>query len=105
MSANSPAGFQNPKSAHELADDEPAVRSTFSMLDTWRKTQGPFTPIPGSELTRDDEDWPHFGISQVAWTGITVATEHLQAIRTHIDVRPPNRPNLYAFAHQTLGRV
>ena len=86
-------------------DDEAVVRSTFSALDDWRKVRGPFIPVPGSDLAIDDEDWPPFGVSQVAWAGFTVAAEHLQAIRAHIDVRPPNRPNLYAFAHQTLART
>ena len=86
-------------------DDEAVIRSTFSALDDWRKVRGPFIPVPGSDLAIDDEDWPPFGVSQVAWAGFTVAAEHLQAIRAHIDVRPPNRPNLYAFAHQTLART
>lgn len=89
----------------EDVDDEAVVRGTFATLDQWRRIQGPFTSICGSELARDDEDWPHFGVSQVAWSGFTVAIEHLRAIRAHIDVQAPNRPNLFAFAHQTLART
>lgn len=89
----------------EDVDDEAVVRSTFATLDRWRRIQGPFIPIAGSELARDDTDWPHFGVSQVAWGGFTVAVEHLQAIRAHIDVQKPNRANLFAFAHQTLART
>lgn len=91
-------------------DDEAVVRSTFSALDDWRKVRGPFIPVPGSDLAIDDEDWPPFGVSQVAWAGFTVAAEHLQAIRAHIDVRPPEpaqsvrvrSPN--AGAHGVGGR-
>lgn len=92
-------------SSGEDVDHEAVVRGTFATLDQWRRIPGPFTPISGSELARDDEDWPHFGVSQVAWGGFTVAIEHLQAIRAHIDVQAPNRPNLFAFAHQTLART
>ena len=89
----------------DAVDDEAVVRSTFATLDKWRRIPGPFIPGPGSELVGDDRDWPPFGVSQVAWAGFTVAVEHLQAIRAHIDVQPPNRPNLFAFAHQTLART
>lgn len=89
----------------EEVDDEAVVRGTFATLDQWKRIQGPATPVPGSELAMDDEDWPPFGVSQVAWSGFTVAVEHLQAIRAHIDVQEPNRPNLFAFAHQTLART
>ncbi|MCG2798861.1 MAG: hypothetical protein L6367_10010 [Cellulomonas sp.] len=41
----------------------------------------------------------------MARSGFTVAIEHLQAIRAHIDVQVPNRPNLFAFAQQTLART
>ncbi|MCG2803582.1 MAG: hypothetical protein L6311_16030 [Cellulomonas sp.] len=89
----------------EDVDDEAVVRGTFATLDQWRRIEGPFIPISSSELARDDTDWPHYGVSQVAWVGFTVAVEHLQAIRAHIDVRPPNRPNLFGSAHQTLART
>lgn len=89
----------------EDIDLEAVIRATFSTLDRWRQIREPFTPLSGSELARDDEDWKHFGVSQVAWTGFTVASENLQAIRAHIDVQKPNRPNLFAFAHQTLART
>lgn len=90
---------------HGDVDIEAVVRGTFPALDKWRQIQGPFIPISGSELVRDDADWPPYGVSQVAWGGFTIAVEHLQAIRAHIDVQPPNRPNLYGFAHQTLART
>lgn len=106
MSATSPGTASEMSSGEDdRIDDEAIVRGTFSMLDAWRRIRGPFIPSSGSELEKDDEDWPWLGVSQVAWTGFTVAVEHLQAIRTHIDVQPPNRPNLYAFAHQTLART
>ena len=85
-------------------DHEAVVRSTFVTLDQWRGIQGPFVPVASSELARDDMDWPSYRVSQVAWVGFTMAVEHLHAIRAHIDVQPPNRPNLFGSAHQTLAR-
>lgn len=92
-------------SGSENVDDEAAVKGTFATLDRWRRIRGPFIPLEGSELAWDDADWPPCRLSQVAWVGFTVAVEHLQAIRVHIDVQPPNRPNLFGFAHQTLART
>ncbi|MCG2798860.1 MAG: hypothetical protein L6367_10005 [Cellulomonas sp.] len=47
----------------EDVDDETVVRGTFVTLDRWRRIQGPFTPLSGSELARDDEDRPPFAVS------------------------------------------
>jgi len=85
-------------------EHEAVIRQTFGTIDKWRAIPGPFIPGSGSELKGDDWDWPPCGVSQVAWTGLTVAVEHLQAVRTHIDVQPPNHANLFVFAHQTLAR-
>lgn len=39
----------------------------------------PQTPEPGSSLEKDDETFPSMPCSQLAWWGLTVAVEHLDA--------------------------
>lgn len=56
-------------------------------------------PSPGTDLAEDDEDWPHFPPSTIAWTGICSATDHLDAIRRHIDTG-----FTFPIAHLTLCR-
>jgi hypothetical protein len=60
----------------------------------------PFVPTPGSELPEDDSDWQWTPVSQVAFTGMGAARDHLQAVRVHIEAG-----ELFPFAQQTLLRT
>lgn len=86
----------------EDSDAEAVVRGTFRSLDGWRAAPGPFRPGPGSELMEDDYDWRPFGVSQVAWTGLSAALDHLQAVRSHVDAATPSH---FPQAHLTLCRT
>lgn len=81
------------------------LRTTFDHLDTWEQIPGPFLPGSGSELRGDDYDWPPCGVSQVAWAGLQVAVDNLQAIRFHLDAPKLDRPRHFLFAHLTLCRA
>lgn len=81
-----------------------AIRGTFSQLDAWNAIQGPFLPAPGTQLERDDTDWPPMPVSQVGWMGVTASLDHLLAVRWHLD--PPNGGTIrmLPFAHFSLCR-
>lgn len=70
------------------------------MLDDWQQRGSTaFRPEQGSELEVDDCDWPSIPISEIAHLGLQVATDHLMAVRVHIEAR-----RLFAFSHLTLCR-
>lgn len=56
-------------------------------------------PEPATDLAIDDEDWPYFPPSTIAWTGISSATDHLDAIRRHVDAH-----FTFPIAHLTMCR-
>jgi hypothetical protein len=76
------------------------LRSTFDTLREWQKrTENAFVPLPNSALAEDAEDWPWFPVGTVAWSGLISASDHLSAIRSHIEAR-----DLFPVAHLTLCR-
>lgn len=76
------------------------IESTFPDLDNWNdRTSTGFVPAPGSPLTLDDEDWPPWRLSQLAYGGLAAAQDHLEAIRVHIEAR-----RLFPLATDTLLR-
>lgn len=78
-----------------------AVRATFPDLDGWHETLSkPYVPQVGSELARDDTDWPPVRLSQVAIMGLGSARDHLHAVRVLIEAR-----ELFPFAQSTLIRA
>lgn len=80
---------------------ESRVRETFPDLYRWGlRLAHPFVPAPGSELAEDDSDWRWTPVSQVAFTGMGAARDHLQAVRVHIEAG-----ELFPFAQQTLLRT
>ncbi|MGA7133371.1 MAG: hypothetical protein WBZ15_13700 [Mycobacterium sp.] len=79
---------------------EKAVFSTFETIESWRQTiRNAFVPQQHSELWADDQDWPHFPTSTVAWVGLASTVDHLDAIKRHLQARV-----LFSFAHLTLCR-
>lgn len=73
---------------------------TFNTLHEWQKrTEKAYVPLPGSALAEDSDDWPYFPVSTVAWSGLIAASDHLSAIRSHIEAR-----NLFPLAQLTLCR-
>lgn len=79
---------------------EAKLRATFPMLDDWlRRCSTAFRPEPGSELEIDDRDWPPTPVSELARVGLVVATDHLRAVRVHIE-----QWQLFGFAQPTLCR-
>lgn len=83
------------------AESETVVRGTFSSLSEWQtRLQRPYRPEPHSEMAVDDEDWPHFPLSTVAWSGLAAASDHLNAIRRHVEAY-----QLFPMAHPTLCRT
>lgn len=87
----------------ELTDDELAERTvlqTFEALVEWQlRLSQAYRPKSPSELATDDEDWPWFSTSTVAWSGLAAASDHLSAIRKHVEAR-----SLFPMAHLTLCR-
>ncbi len=78
-----------------------AVRATFPILDEWHETLAePYVPQAGSELARDDTDWPPVRLSQVAIMGLGSARDHLHAVRVLIEAG-----ELFPFAQSTLIRA
>jgi hypothetical protein len=79
-----------------------SIESTYPALDGWqeRLSAEPFTPEPGSALAHDDDDWPYMSVSHVAWTGLAAATDHLTAIRRHIEAT-----YLFGLSHPSLCRT
>ena len=76
------------------------IRSTFDTLRQWQKrTENAYVPLPNSALAADAEDWPYFSVPTVAWSGLIAASDHLSAIRSHIEAR-----DLFSLAHLTLCR-
>lgn len=87
--------------SQEHKESVEVVRSTFPSLDEWQiKVAKPFRPDANTQLAADDVDWPHFPHSTVAWSGLVAATDHLSAIRRHIEAR-----QLFPLAHPTLCRT
>uniref|UniRef100_A0A5Q5BH26 Uncharacterized protein n=2 Tax=unclassified Mycobacterium TaxID=2642494 RepID=A0A5Q5BH26_MYCSS len=82
---------------HEL---ETRIRSTFGVLDHWLTSmRHAFIPNVGSALHEDDQDWPPLPVSQLAHVGLAVATDHLDAIRCHL-----NSKHLFALTDLTICR-
>ncbi|WP_156616771.1 hypothetical protein [Mycobacterium sp. 852014-52144_SCH5372336] len=76
------------------------LASTFDILREWQKrTENAYVPLPDSALAEDAEGWPFFPVSTVAWSGLIAASDHLSAIRSHIEAR-----DLFPLAHLTLCR-
>lgn len=87
--------------SQEDKESEKVLRSTFPTLDKWQiKLAKPFRPAANSQLAADDVDWPHFPHSTIAWSGLVAASDHLSAIRRHIEAR-----QLFPLAHPTLCRT
>lgn len=81
------------------------VSSTWPSLDRWRQRLAePFVPEPTSELAHDDDDWPPMPLTQVVWAGIAAASDHLQALRVHLDPPLGGKGYLFPFAQFTLSR-
>ncbi len=97
------AGADN--ASMDEAEAQRVVQGTFKKLDTWDSVHGPFIPGSGSELRGDDYDWPLFGVSQVAWTGLQAAVDNFQAMRWHLDGRKTASPRHFLYAHLTLCRA
>ncbi|MFD3430921.1 hypothetical protein [Nocardia fluminea] len=85
-------------------DDKKPISDTFAELDRWRAAESPFTPGSGSELLGDDDDWPSEPLSETAHRGLEVATDHLQAVRVHLDPSS-GLPELFPYAQVTLCRT
>jgi len=82
-------------------ESEKVVRSTFKMLAEWQtKVAQPYRPDAATDLEVDDQDWPGFPTSTVAWSGLSAATDHLNAIRRHVEAG-----QLFPMAHSTLCRT
>lgn len=82
---------------------EAQIRQTFADLDAWgARLRNVYRPAPGSDLAEDDLDWPVLPVSQVAIAGMGAARDHLQAVRIHLDVKPPE---VFPFAQGTLLRT
>lgn len=65
-----------------LTDEEllAHIYETFPTLNGWEaRLKHPFTAVPGSELSFDDEDWPHRPLSQVVWSLLGSAKDHAMA--------------------------
>ena len=79
---------------------EQTILDTFPSILQWRELM-PLSskPQPGTDLALDDEDWPYFPPSTVAWTGLGSATDHLDAIRRHINIG-----SMFPIADLTLCR-
>lgn len=81
--------------------EEDVVRSTFGSLAGWqRRVATAYQPELESDLADDDEDWPYFGTSAIAWSGLVAATDHLCAIRAHVEAH-----QLFPMAHLSLCRT
>ncbi|MGV0737522.1 hypothetical protein ABQF35_11150 [Mycobacterium syngnathidarum] len=90
-------------SANQLHDDGLAQRrviETFERLAEWQlRLSQPYRPPTPSELATEDEDWAWFPASTIAWAGLAAASDHLNAIRKHVEARI-----LFGSAHLTLCR-
>ena len=88
-----------------LNDDafaEKTVLETFKKLDEWQhRSSKAYIPAPGSDLAVDDQDVPGFSLSMLATSGLAAASDHLSAIRRHVESKPGA---LFPFAHMTLCR-
>lgn len=80
------------------------IRATWPELDQWRLAlRSVFIPTAGSELARDNLAFPPAPTSEVARLGLAVASDHLQAVRIHLD-RPEGHVQVFPFAQLTLCR-
>jgi hypothetical protein len=83
-----------------VVDHEATIRGTFKQLERWRERERhEYTPTEGSELAVDDEDWPWWRLSQLAFAGLASARQHLDAVRVHYAETGP-----YPLADPTLMR-
>lgn len=77
------------------------IRRTYPDLDRWGTSLGTsWRPHPGSELEADDQDWPAWPITQLAWGSLGAARDHLLAVRVTLEAG-----QLFAFATDTLLRT
>lgn len=100
MSVTGPAVWFYCRVDGSETDIEQTIVDTFTSVAKWREMMSmPSKPRPNTDLSIDDEDWPYFPPSTVAWTGIASATDHLDAIRRHVETH-----STFPFAHLTLCR-
>lgn len=77
------------------------IEQTFPDLDRWQaRGARVHLPEPGSELASDDVDWPPFPTTQVAVSGLGLATDHLLAIRHIVQTR-----HSFVGAEMSLARA
>lgn len=78
-----------------------AITATFATIAEWRAaTRTAFRPEQNSELWVDDQDWPWFPTSTVAWTGLVSAVDNLDAIKRHLEAQV-----LFSVAHLASCRA
>lgn len=78
-----------------------AITGTFETVAGWREaTRKAFRPQQNSELWVDDQDWPWFPTSTVAWTGLISAVDNLDAIKRHVETQV-----LFSVAHLASCRA
>jgi hypothetical protein len=78
-----------------------ALADTRQTLDRWRSlVANGVTATQGSELQRQDDEWPFVPSSTIALAGLAAAREHLHAIRLLVDAR-----QLFPSATSTLARA
>lgn len=83
-----------------MADALSKIESTYGVLDVWKsRVASPIVPAEGSELAVDDTDRISWPVSQLAAAGLASATDHLDAIRVHVEAR-----RLFPLATETLLR-
>jgi hypothetical protein len=82
-----------------------SVIGTFATVASWqRRVTRSQTPSAGSELADDDQDWPYNSVSMVAWNGLVAASDHLNAVRGHVQPGGDAKGQLFALAHLTMCR-
>jgi len=85
---------------------EDRVRRVEGAVAAWRPLLlDPQTPEPGSSLAKDDETFPPMPCSQLAWWGLSVAVEHLDAgLRLLADQKAQGGP-YFSDANYTVLRA
>lgn len=74
---------------------------TYQTLDRWRSLLADGVVLAhGSELQRQDDEWPFIPSSTIALAGLATAREHLHAIRLLVATR-----QLFPSATSTLARA
>ncbi|WP_280507121.1 hypothetical protein [Nocardia flavorosea] len=77
-------------------------------LPTWlERIQQPQSPATGSLLWNDDQVWPKWPVSQMAWQGLISATDHMDLLNdslSHSGVRPVSQFTLVRAAQFAAAR-